>query len=192
MYHMAVRITDYLIKHKVVSMNVREEYIYGFEILTGKIINYGTLLGLAYQNGNLIPTIFFMFVFFSLRGQTGGYHCKHTLSCYLCTWIIYMMIWIIPPLLLQSRYIIVTVSILSTMIILLVAPVNHPNLRLSNEEIFICRRFSRRITLLIITGIFISLWLNVIHVSVLYAATALAMDAGLLVIAKFIKQEVSG
>lgn len=52
MHYMAVNLTDFLIKNKIVNSEIKEEYIYGFEVLFGKIVNYGTLILLACINHN--------------------------------------------------------------------------------------------------------------------------------------------
>lgn len=64
MHNMACSLTDYLILNGFIEGDKSEEYIYGFEVIFGKILNYGTLLVLACINHNLIPTMFLWPPFF--------------------------------------------------------------------------------------------------------------------------------
>ena len=76
-------LTKCLIANDIVEKEQEEEYIYGFQKLLGKILNYTTLVLLSLYNEVLVPGIIFMIVFFSLRERTGGYHAKTPLRCYL-------------------------------------------------------------------------------------------------------------
>ena len=69
---LAERITEYFIRNGITTEEMREENIYGLEVLMGKIVNYTTLIVLSFWKHNTIPMICFMIVFFSLRGRTGG------------------------------------------------------------------------------------------------------------------------
>ncbi len=191
MYHIAVNLTNYLINNNIVNLEMRDEYVYGFEILFGKIVNYGTLLFLAYINQNLIHTLFFMGTFFTLRGRTGGYHCKKELGCYLGTLIIYAVVtWFITPMLFRHTKLILAVMFISEIIIFAISPINHPNLRLSKDEIIQCKSASRWLTILIMICIFLFLWLDIIPDIIPYLVAGIGIDAGLLALAKILKQEV--
>lgn len=187
---MAKYFTDYLIDNEITSIDMREEKIYEFELLLGKIINYGTIIFLAYLNGNLIHTIFFMISFFPLRERTGGFHCKNALNCYFGTVVLYFLVTkMIVPIMLVNTCVLLGIVGISGMIIYMVAPINHPNLELDKNEVKICKSSSRWLALLISTCIIIALWLKIMPVSIPYLAAGMGLDAGLLIVAKITKQE---
>ena len=191
MHNMACCLTDYLILNGLIEGEKSEEYIYGFEVIFGKILNYGTLLVLACINHNLIPTMFFMASFFSLRSRTGGYHAKKPLNCYLGTFIIYIFVTkAAAPLIMSSHYFLYGVVVISGILIFAFSPVNHPNLDLDEEEIRQCRNSSRWLTILISICVLFFVWLDMSPVFLSYIVAGMGMDAGLLLLAKIIKQEV--
>lgn len=191
MHNMAIRLTDYLILNKITTEEMREEYIYGLEVFFGKILNYGTLILLALINKNLIPNILFMVSFFSLRGRTGGYHSKSPLNCYFGSIIIYTSITkFIVLVVLNNNYMLIVIMSVSATIIFLLAPINHPNLVLNKEEIKVCKSSSRWLVILIIMCAASAIWLGINPVYIAYVVIGMGMDAGLLIIAKILKQEV--
>lgn len=191
MNQVANRFTEYLIVNGIANEGKREEQIYGIEVLLGKILNYGTIILLACVNDNFIPIIFFMMTFFSLRGRTGGFHCRSSRSCYLGTIAIYFFISkIITPIILMNSFLVPGIIGISGIIIYVIAPVNHPNLEMNKDEIITCRSSSRWLALLISISIMVFFMLKIIPVSVSYMVSGMGMDAGLLIVAKILKQEV--
>lgn len=191
MHYVASQLVDYLIEKEITSSDMREEHTYGFEVMIGKILNYGTLLLISCVNHNLICTLFFMVTFFSLRGRTGGYHSKNPWNCYVGTLIIYFLVSIvISPALIENVWMLVSVVGFSIISIFLFSPVNHPDLELDEEEVKLCRSSSRWLVMLISLCVFISIWLDIIPVYISYVVAGMGMDAGLLILAKGLKQEV--
>lgn len=58
------KFVDYLIINNITSEDMREMHLYNFEVMIGKILNYGTLLLLSWINNNILQTLAFMSVFF--------------------------------------------------------------------------------------------------------------------------------
>lgn len=191
MHQAAIRLTDYLIKNEITATGLREEYIYSFEVLFGKIINYGTLFLLAVLNKNILETIIFMCVFFTLRTRTGGYHASKAVYCYLCTYVIYFFTAkVFVPFLLLNSFFIVFIIISSVVCIFIFAPVNHPNLELDKAEIKVCRKNARIFSIILSCCILTLMWLNIFPVYTAYAAAGMGLDTGLILLSKIIKQEV--
>ena len=191
MTNLAHRLVDYLIENDITSSSMRDVHIYSFEVLFGKILNYGTLLLLAYVNRNIISTLFFMLTFFSLRGRTGGYHAPRATGCYIGTLFIYFTVSkIIVKFLVQNTYTLFGTVVISSIIIFFFAPLNHPNLKLDENEIQACKNYSRWLAVLISTIIFMSIWLDIIPTFIPYIAAGIGIDAGLLILGKILKQEV--
>lgn len=187
------KVTIYLIKNNYIDEDKREECVYGLEIILGKMLNYLTLLLFSVINKNLPETLIFMIVFFSLRKGTGGFHAKRMKNCYMATIGIYFaVVGVIVPVLENILFLKSTVTLCAIITIFLLAPVNHPNLKLDLKEIKMCRNYSRILAVGIGVVIFTFLILKIIPVYISYAIAGVGMDAGLLIIAKIVRQEVNG
>lgn len=187
----ACKLVDYMIKNEVILSQRKEEYIYSFEVLSGKILNYSTLFVLGYINQNIIHTLIFMITFLSLRGRTGGYHAAKESICYVSTILIYYFVSEISENFLPGNTeILLGTVIISSIAIFLFSPVNHPNLQLSKQEIQMCKSSSRWLVILIFIVVFIALWLDITPDYVPYMVAGMGMDSGLLILSKILKQEV--
>lgn len=184
-------LTRCLIANDIVEREQEEEYVYGFQKLLGKILNYTTLLLLSIHNKVLVPGMILMFVFFSLRERTGGYHAKTPLRCYLGTVVSYfLMIRILIPAIMGKHFTYTTIVVISILVVFIFAPVNHPNLLLDRQEIEVCRQSSRWLVLMVAGGIWIACVLQAKEICVAYAVVGLGLDAVLILMAKIAGQEV--
>lgn len=191
MNYIASKFVDYLIANGIASISMRQIHIYGFEVILGKALNYGILLLLSYINGNMLQTLLFMLIFFSLRGRTGGYHAKKASSCCFGTIIIYFAVsGLVVPFLSNNIYAIWGIVIFSTIVIFSIAPINHPNLGLDEQEVKGCKKVSRWLTMLAVLGVVLSIRFNINQVYVASIVAGIGLDAGLLLFAKILKQEV--
>lgn len=81
----AEKITQKLIASSVIEEGDRELYIYGFFLLTNKILYFfvavivGTLASVTFES------VIFYIVFMSLRTYAGGVHAKTEMSCTILT-----------------------------------------------------------------------------------------------------------
>lgn len=184
-------LTRCLIANDIVEKEQEEEYVYGFQKLLGKVLNYTTLLLLSIHNKVLVPGMILMFVFFSLRERTGGYHAKTPLRCYLGTVVSYfLMIRILIPAIMGKHFTYTTIVVISILVVFIFAPVNHPNLLLDRQEIEVCRQSSRWLVLMVAGGIWIACVLQAKEICVAYAVVGLGLDAVLILMAKIAGQEV--
>lgn len=191
MHNIAVYLTDCLIQNEIAPDSSREEYVYGLEVMIGKIANYSTLLLIAILSKTLVPSMFFMIVFFSLRGRTGGFHAKTPLQCYMGTIVIYLLIiYVMVPLIVGKIWIYAGILVLSWIIIWLFAPVNHPDLDLDNQEIEECKKSVKWLLLLITLCMAAAVILDIRTVCIAYGVVGVGMDTILICIAKILKQEV--
>lgn len=191
MHQIASRFTKYLIVKGIVNEDIMDEHIYGIEIMLGKMINHGTIILMACIDNNLIPTLFFMVSFLLLRGRTGGFHCRNAFHCYCGTILIYIFVSkIFTRIILVYRFLVPSIIVISGIIIFTIAPINHPNLELNDEEIRLSRRLSRKLSLIISISALTVFQLRIIPIYTSYIVAGLGTDAGLLIIAKILKQEV--
>lgn len=191
MNYLACKFVDYLIVNQIMPLEKRKEHIYNFEVLFGKILNYGTLLLLSYIDHNILPNLLFMVTFFSLRGRTGGFHAKTPFICYLGTLFTYYAVSkVFTPFLMVNSYSMYGMAGISVIIIFLFAPINHPNLALDREEIRQCKKYARVLAVLVFIYICTSIWLSFDPVYSSYVTVGVGLDAGFMLLAKLFKQEV--
>lgn len=85
MEKMAKRLTDWLITKEAVSIDEKELYEFGIFHLLLNIIDTVSILLLAVLFHEVMPTVFYIICFCTLRKYAGGYHAKTVFTCYLLT-----------------------------------------------------------------------------------------------------------
>ena len=73
---MAVKITDKLVLKKIVSDDMADIYIYGFELLISFFFSTIGVLIIGIILGRFLQTLMFLATFILLRSFTGGYHAN--------------------------------------------------------------------------------------------------------------------
>ena len=191
MRRLAGYITDYMIQHNIESEDERELCIYSYECLLSKVFGNGIFIVMGILLNRFVPTLLFMLGFLGLRERTGGFHMKSRKSCVLVSVIAYLMM-----IYLGERSFINTglskglIILLSVFIILLYAPVNHPNLNLSKEEIRQSRLLSIvRLGILLICIVIIDR-VTFLKMDTVYLVLGIGLDALGIILAKMKKQEV--
>lgn len=184
-------LTRQLINSKIIEEEQKEEYLYGFEKILGKVLNYTTMIIISIYYDVLVSGIIFMVVFFSLRERTGGYHMKTAFRCYLGTVGSFLLvIRVAVPVIIGKILVYSGIMITSIIVIFLFAPINHPNLMLSELEKEMCQRASRWLIILVAGCIGIGYVLQIKEIWITYAVMGAGLDAVMLLVAKIIGQEV--
>lgn len=110
------------------------EYEY---VLIGQMessITYLTILMIAAVSGYLLETLGFLIVFFTLRKRTGGFHLNTFLGCYLGTVMIYcFLLWVNVQLIIPKTCFYL-LTFFSSIVIVFIGAVNHPNVGWSEAE----------------------------------------------------------
>ncbi len=102
-------------------------------------------------------TFSFFFSFYLLRSRTNGFHAKSFGGCFILSILTEIFFLSILPRV-WNDIVATALLIASTIIILVLAPYNHPNMELSSEEIVECARSAKsRLSVLI-------LFLIVLHI----------------------------
>jgi len=191
-HNSANSMTDAMVNKKILSSEKRDYYAYILEVMIGKVITYSILVILSIIMHAIIPTLFFMVFFFSLRERTGGFHLDSFFRCLISTIVIYFLINTVMLTFFLSHvslmYIILGISVV---IIMYIANVNHPNLNLDADEIQDCKKSARTILIVEMLCIISGIALSMNKVCIIYGSLAIIMCAILLSIAKITKQEVS-
>ena len=188
MHELAIKITDYLIAKGVSRKSERDFYVYGCEILLLKIANVGTLLCIALVMGNLVEGIILLLTFMTLRKHTGGFHLDSVLGCYIFTALVYMSSLYLCVNYMGNKAMCLVIVIISELIIVSLAPIDYPNLNLTEVEIMSMKKQIKRLVVLL-SVIFILLLFcgeNIRYVSPI--AMGIGLDAMFIVVAKIHKK----
>lgn len=182
-------VIDEMVKKKIIQEQEREEYKYAFLSGSEKLITIGSILFVATLVKSLIPTLIFLFTFFSLRNWIGGFHLKTFKQCYIATIMIYFFVYIVSNKLYNMR-ILYVLWIFSTILIMIIGAVNHPNVNFSYKEFIYAKRMARILLTIESIAIFFAVLCQYDSVMIFYAIMGIVLCAILLVIAIITEQTV--
>lgn len=132
----ADNITKQIIKNKEVDCNNFEVYSYGFELLISYCSYLLLLAIIAGITKSFIDTLMFSMGFIMLRKFSGGYHASTYLKCHIYFILNQLMfiafVKILPFNIYQ--YFILSFSLISTLIVFLLAPIDHSNRSFNKKE----------------------------------------------------------
>lgn len=193
LHKIACKLTNLVLKYEQGDAEDKEIYIYGFEVIVGKGITYIILILLGIVLGGILEMIIFISFAMLLRGYTGGYHLNNSLGCIVSTVTVSIIsTFIAKSIDIQIASILIPfLLILSMICIFVLAPINHPNLQLTNQERKKCRSFSRRYLVLELIFVLLLLICNTEESIVISACLSIIFVAITMIIAKIIKQEVT-
>ena len=128
------RLTGHLVNAGVISSDLEDIYIYGFEILITSLLSTVLIIIAGLASGRISDTVIFLIVFIGLRSFTGGFHANTYRLCTFLTLSIYGLV------MLLSKYVIVPDTAyrmllpIGIIILLMKAPVRNPNKNLTDKE----------------------------------------------------------
>lgn len=170
------KMVTYCISNHFVDRDKEEWLRYGFEMRLSTLLVLIPFFALACALSNLPCAVSFFISFFYLKRFTSGYHAKSPYVCLLASLLIELLyLCFFCPLMNFGR--VILTDILCTIGIFLMAPYNHPNMNLSQEERVALRFASRRTVVLLSVGsiLFFALGLTQISVGITTGMSMAAM-----------------
>lgn len=143
-FKLASDIAYFFYRKNIIPENKLEEYVFGFEILLADLSILLIIGLLCVLVDKIAESIIFMLSFIILRRQTGGYHANSHINCniiFISTYLIFLIILFELPYDLQFPIIICEI-VVSLVLILLLAPIEHPNSPISRSKYNRCRKNS--------------------------------------------------
>ncbi len=186
---MVADFVDFLIRNHALEEKYREYSIYGLTMAVEKMIVCTVLLGISLLLGKVPEGMVFIACFLALRQTTGGFHAETFLGCLIGSVItVVLVLEVLAKLADGHLFIMVSLFIISSVCILLFAPVNHPGLMLTLEEQRQYRYWSRVVLFveigLALTGCILQMkWQR-------YIMMAIIICAIFIIVAKLLRQEV--
>lgn len=187
---MALKIVNQMEMEKIISKSRCEYYEYALISMVEHAITVGTMLLLGLVFTQFLPTICFMFFFFSLRKRTGGFHANKFWQCYLGTVITYIVVMRIVPVICIKQTEMYGILFFAVVLICIIGTINHPNIDMSKSELRESKKAARLIVLMEVMIIVVLVYLKVDILYIGYMSVAIILCAILMCLAKIIKQEV--
>ena len=131
----ANKLTKHLINSGVVSSELYEVYMYGFEVLLSSLFSTLLIIIIGIITEKFAETIFFLFVFISLRSFTGGFHANKYWICTILTFSIYIAVMLLSTLDIPSVLAYYVLFPIGVILLFIKAPILNLNKYLTNKEI---------------------------------------------------------
>ena len=160
------RLINNLINNNIIKKEDEEIYSYGFKQMIFIFLNLITIIFIGVLLNKLFESILFMTMYIPIRVYAGGYHSRTKLRCYIFSILMLISVLYILKLgLLKSYLLIVILAIISSSIILYLAPVEDENKPLDEIEIKVYTKRTMRNLIIILIALCITLIFNKINLS---------------------------
>ena len=164
---MTEKIINKFIKKGLILKEEKEIYICGLEQTLAYILNIISMLIIASFFNLILEGILFTITYTCIRIYAGGYHTRTQLRYYIFSILILITVFFIINLKLIANSIIIAIlSIISSGIILYLAPVEDENKLLDEIEIKVYTKITIRNLIILLIALCITLIYNKINVSV--------------------------
>ena len=156
----AYKIANKLLANKAIKEEVLDIYVYGLELLLSSIFSAGVIITIGTLLGRFPETVAFLITFSVLRSFTGGYHANSYWKCSVITLSVFGIVIILSEIISVQLFWYGILTIIGILLLLIFAPVDNPNKRLTVEQKSKFKIVSLGVFAVIIT---IGLCLNLIH-----------------------------
>lgn len=166
MESLITKFVDILINNNIIKKEDAEIYSYGFKEMIFLLINTITTIFIGLIFNKVFEVILFMITYIPIRVYAGGYHARTKLGCYIFS--VLMLISICYTLklgLLKSYLLIIILSIISSGVILFLAPAPDKNKLLDEIEIKVYKKRAIRNLIIVLSILCITLIFNKMNVS---------------------------
>lgn len=143
-FMLAKSIAYFFMKKEIIPQDKLDEYVFGFEILLSDLLILMLIFLISVLTKTVLESTMFLISFITLRRQTGGFHAKNHLNCniiFVSTFLIYLMILFYLPYNMRLPFSIGEI-IISSILVFLLAPIEHPNNPVSRSKYNRCRKNS--------------------------------------------------
>lgn len=187
---LSIKITEYLLKKGIIALERKAWCIYALERRMSTFVTVSFIMIVCGLHFGIVETLIFSFSMLSIRRRTGGYHVSTPIACLaLSVGIVFFGLYV-AQFLASKALTLSIILVISDILIFWLAPINHPNLKLTPQEMAKNRELSLKITTLTTVAAF---FLCIAFPTKLWGACAIlgiACAALSVAAAKFLRQEV--
>ena len=154
----ATSLANRLILHGVITKDVLDVYVYGFELLLSFLFSTTIIVISGFIMDKIAQTFAFLAVFILLRSFSGGYHSNTYFKCSIITFFVYGMVMLFSTHIRVTLVFYIALLIVGLVVLFIKAPVENPNKELTEQE-----KKKHRNTSLMLFSFFclVGMWLNV-------------------------------
>lgn len=190
MHTISKSIVKYYIENGCLEKEKTELYVYSLERRLQTVIGMAAMIMIGTILFDFISVLLFVLSFKLLRECTGGYHLKSNMSCIIWSSIVMVLSLFISKLIFNNTVIAIITLSISIAIILIYAPVNHPNMNWNSKEFQIVRIYMhKRLIYVLISIIFCNSICAISHYSSILISSIFSVSLTVL-LAKLLRQEV--
>ena len=131
---MAKVVVNWLLNDDTETEGLYEVYMYGVEQILINLFNILTALTIGFLFGEILVSVVYVIAFASLRLYAGGYHASTPMRCYALTVASIIVVLLAVKYVSFSVFCLISLFIMSSNVILLLAPVDTMNKRLDEVE----------------------------------------------------------
>lgn len=144
--HFVDKIANKLVADHTIDATEIEAYKFGIEVTILKVIHYVSYIAIALCMRKLFELVIIFAIFYSFRRNTGGFHAKTRLGCYVFSCAV-IFLSLFATELSFAWWGMTAVSVLDLIVLLILSPVQHINRKLDAEDIACFRRRLKIISL---------------------------------------------
>ena len=134
LYKLSARLADRLFNHGVIAEEDKDIYVYGFQLLISFLFSTSLVLLIGAVLGKIAETLAFLIVYILLRSFSGGYHANSYAVCTIVTVSVYLIVILMSSLVNVNLIAYLSLFILGIILLALMAPVRHPNKKISSKD----------------------------------------------------------
>lgn len=169
-------LTDYLLKKNIIVQEEYEIYQFGMEQLIASTFSLISVLIIGIVLDVILESLIFIMAFKAIRECAGGYHASTRLRCYVLSMLTVITVLSVIKYIPLDTVVLIIMSVLASIIIILLSPVDTENKRIDAIE----RIYYRRKSMIIL---WVELIIAMICVIIHYEEGAKCIVVGLLVLA---------
>lgn len=162
------KLLDNLIKNNSIDSANAEMYKFGIEVTILKALHYTSYLVIALCMNKLFEFAVIFVVFYIFRRNTGGFHAKTRIGCYLFSCAV-IFLSLLATEFSFDWWGMLTVSILDLNILLILSPAQHSNRKLEAEDVVYFRRRLKKISLVFLIVYAVTTGIRGIYLTELYS-----------------------
>lgn len=169
----AENIAAFFVSKGIIPKQKQDVLRYGFELIISTLVGTLVILAAGAITGKFWYSVLFMAVFIPLRQYTGGYHADTYLQCnikFIITFLILLFVFSIIPVQMYMNVNCVC-TILSLLAVILFAPIDNKNKRLSLKK----KRKFKKISILFTIVLSVFLWIMFFYNKTISLFIALTM-----------------
>lgn len=174
------KIVNSLVENKIVNFEDKQLYEYGLHQGVVMILNIITTIGIGIIFGMIWQSILFMIVYIPLRIYSGGYHSKTQTRCYIFSIGLTIVALLLMKMIYWTNFLCISTTVISAMIILVLAPVEDSNKPLDTIELKVYKERTIMILIFDVYVLFIFILLGLFEISVCISVGLLVLSIMLL------------